>query len=218
MTRYCRGVNEHYFSSHEEPAASEADIDFGSLRDVSVHARGHHLKLKTADRVFSADRLDLGTEQLLNKAPALPGSGTFLDLGCGWGAVAVVMAIEVPDATVWAVDVNHRALALTKLNAKESGAKNIVTLEANKALTRARDEGIRFDVIWSNPPVRIGKTAMREMLLQWLDLLSTDGAAYFVVNRHLGADSLVTWLATQGFQASRIASRKGFRILQVTRV
>lgn len=206
-------MSEHYFSPHADlaaPATSE-------LREVTVQARSQDLLLVTSDSVFSSGGLDTGTAQLLKKAPELPESGTFLDLGCGWGAVAAIMASESPAASVWAVDVNQRALALTARNAETLGLENIEVKEASQGLAQAQSEGIRFDVIWSNPPVRIGKAAMREMLFKWLGLLSEVGQAILVVNRHLGADSLATWLQTQGFTVSRLASRKGYRILEVRR-
>lgn len=205
-------MQEHYFS--ENPLAIS---DLGSLHDVPVVARGRSLVLNSSRKVFSSSSLDLGTAQLLAKAPSLPHSGTFLDLGCGWGPVAVTMALDSPEAAVWAVDVNERALALTRLNCSAAGVENVIVAPAGEALRRAREEGIRFDVIWSNPPIRIGKEALHELLLDWLALLSDEGHAYLVVNRNLGADSLAGWLRTQGFAVDKLASRKGFRILDVFR-
>ncbi|HAQ22774.1 MAG TPA: MFS transporter, partial [Acidimicrobiaceae bacterium] len=74
---------------------------------------------------------------------------------------------------------------------------------------------LRFDGLWSNPPIRIGKVALRELLKGWLDLLRPDASAHLVVQRHLGADSLARWLTEQGWTTSRRASRKGFRLLDV---
>ena len=206
-------MSEHYFSPHKDTDTN----DLGKLRDVHVAYRGQDLNLVAGDKVFSASEVDLGTEQLLRKAPPLPDSGTFLDLGCGWGPVALTMAAESPAATVWAVDVNELALALTRINAQRARLDNLRILEAAVALEDARQSGTRFDVIWSNPPIRIGKTSLQSLLLEWLDLLAEQGVAYLVVNRHLGADSLAKWLGDQGFVVSRLASRKGFRILEVSR-
>lgn len=206
-------MSEHYFSPHKDTDTN----DLGKLRDVHVAYRGQDLNLVAGDKVFSASEVDLGTEQLLHKAPPLPHAGTFLDVGCGWGPVALTMAAESPAATVWAVDVNERALALTRINAHRARLDNLRILEAAVALEEARQSGTRFDVIWSNPPIRIGKTSLQSLLLEWLDLLAEQGVAYLVVNRHLGADSLAKWLGDQGFVVSRLASRKGFRILEVSR-
>lgn len=200
-------VTDQYFSDSDPAPASEQRL-------LHVTARGHDLQMRVSDRVFSGGRVDLGTRQLLAEAPALPASGTFLDLGCGWGPLAVVMGLESPGAQVWAVDVNSRAIDLTHRNARTNGAVNVEVADAGEALGRARDEGVRFDVIWSNPPVRIGKDALHRMLADWLSLLAPDGVVYLVVQRNLGADSLAGWLEDAGFPTARIASKKGYRILE----
>ena len=171
--------------------------------------------MRVSSRVFSASQLDLGTRQLLEIAPDLPEDGTFLDLGCGWGPIATIMSLESPSAAVWAVDVNSRALDLTQRNAQANGASGVRALKADEALAASQESDTRFDVIWSNPPVRIGKDAMHEMLLTWLGMLAPTGVAYLVVQRNLGADSLITWLNGQGLRASKYASKKGFRIIEV---
>lgn len=125
------------------------------------------------------------------------------------------MSLESPNATVWAVDVNSRAVDLTQRNAQANGASAVRALKAEEALAVSQESDTRFDVIWSNPPVRIGKEAMHEMLLAWLDRLAPSGVAHLVVQRNLGADSLITWLNGQGLKASKFASKKGFRIIEV---
>ena len=77
--------------------------------------------------------------------------------------------------------------------------------------------GTRYDEIWSNPPIRIGKPALHELLATWLPRLKPDGMAWLVVGRNLGADSLQAWLIAQGWATERIASAKGFRVFKVTR-
>lgn len=206
-------MTEHYFSAHAGHVADALE----NLHDVDFSARGMDLHLKAGDRVFSGGRLDPGTAQLLAKAPPLPPVGTFLDLGCGWGPLAITMALESPDAHVWAVDVNERALALTRLNARHLRISTIAAAEADDAHAQALADDVRFDVIWSNPPIRVGKEALRALLLRWLDLLTPDGHAYLVVSKNLGADSLTTWLRESGYTADKLASRKGFRIIDVSR-
>ena len=77
---------------------------------------------------------------------------------------------------------------------------------------------LTFDLIWSNPPIRIGKEALHELLMAWLPRLNAGGAAYLVVQKNLGSDSLIPWLATQlgdGYEVSKYASAKGFRVIEV---
>ena len=201
-------MDEQYFTDSAPASADETHV-------IDVSVRGFDLSMRVSSRVFSGSQLDLGTRQLLSVAPDLPEDGTFLDLGCGWGPIATVMSLEAPGAVVWAVDVNSRALDLTARNTQAHGASGVRVLKADEALAASVESGTRFDVIWSNPPVRIGKEAMHEMLASWLGRLAPSGIAYLVVQRNLGADSLITWLNGQGFEASKFASKKGYRIIEV---
>jgi 16S rRNA (guanine1207-N2)-methyltransferase len=165
----------------------------------------------TGDRgVFSADRIDSGTLTLLKTVSTLVTSGNLLDLGCGYGPIAVTLARRAPAATVWAVDVNRRAVDLTAANAVRLGLRNV---RAAEPATVPPD--IVFDEIWSNPPIRIGKVALHELLDTWLHRLAPTGRAWLVVHKHLGSDSLAAWLHDQGFSVDRQASKHGYRVLEV---
>ena len=196
---------DHYFS--EQPAVA----DERSL--VQVRLGGRDVDVVTAAGVFSGDRIDLGTRVLLREAPAPPTSGHLLDLGCGWGPLALTMGLLSPEATVWAVDVNDRALDLAARNARRLDL-------ANLRPTRPDDvpAEVTFAAIWSNPPIRIGKEALHALLVRWLPRLTPGGQAHLVVQRHLGADSLHAWLAEAlgEAQVERAGSAKGYRVLRVT--
>lgn len=202
-------MNQHYFSATEAPRDDE-------LRLLQLNTRGHHLQMWVSDQVFSTTRLDPGTRELLRAMPSPPTTGNILDIGCGWGPLAICMALESPQAQVWAVDVNPRALALTRRNTQSNNCDNVRAGEANATLQLVREEGIKFDRIVSNPPVRIGKKAVRELLNAWLSLLSPTGDAWLVMSKNLGGDSLIHWLREQGFAAEKAASRKGFRIIHIS--
>jgi 16S rRNA (guanine1207-N2)-methyltransferase len=195
-------VSEQYFTS--EPAAAH--------RPGSVHVvlPDVHFELSTDSGVFSPRRLDPGTRLLLDTAPPPPAQGSLLDLGCGYGPLAVVLAARAPRARVWAVDVNTRALELTRTNAARAGLTNVTCTEPEDAALPAR-----FDLIWSNPPIRIGKAALHRLLVSWLSRLAPGAAAYLVVQRNLGSDSLQQWLARAGWTAERAAARSGYRVLRV---
>jgi 16S rRNA (guanine1207-N2)-methyltransferase len=197
-------VSEQYFAS--EPSAAH--------RQGSVHVLlpDLHLELETDSGVFSPRRLDPGTRLLLDIAPVPPSSGNLLDLGCGYGPLALVLASRAPDARVWAIDVNTRALTLTGVNAARAGLTNVTC-----ALPDDPRLPPQFDLIWSNPPVRIGKSALRALVAGWLDRLAPEGIAYLVVQRNLGSDSLHRWLLDSGWTAERAAARSGYRVLKVAR-
>jgi 16S rRNA (guanine1207-N2)-methyltransferase len=161
--------------------------------------------------MFSPDRIDLGTRILLETVPPPPPDGDLLDQGCGYGPIALTMATRAPRARVFAVDVNTRALELGQVNAQTAGLDNVRFLQPGEV-----DPGVRFAALWSNPPIRIGKTALHELLTTWLDRLSPGATAHLVVQKHLGSDSLHRWLEQQGWPTERIASRSAYRVLAVT--
>jgi 16S rRNA G1207 methylase RsmC len=167
--------------------------------------------MSTDRGVFSHGHVDTGTALLMRMAPPPARHGDLLDLGCGSGAIALTMALRSPDAIVWAIDVNARALALTAANAEANGLTNIRAVAPDDV-----PAGIEFATCWSNPPIRIGKPALRAMLSTWLARLAPDGEAILVVQKHLGADSLQRWLIGESHPTERLASRSGFRLLKVT--
>jgi 16S rRNA (guanine1207-N2)-methyltransferase len=171
-----------------------------------------HLELATDSGVFSPGRLDPGTRLLLDTAPPPPADGDLLDLGCGYGPLALALGVRAPGARVWAVDVNRRAVDLCTGNAAAAGLANVRCVEPD-------DTGLpaSFGLIWSNPPIRIGKPALHELLSSWLARLASGAAAYLVVQRNLGSDSLQRWLAETGWDSRRIAARTGYRVLEVRR-
>jgi 16S rRNA G1207 methylase RsmC len=194
-------VSGHYFE--DDPGVEDR------RHDVVLAAWGHELTMTTASGVFASGGLDKATSVLLRHSD--PPVGTVLDLGCGWGPIACGIAAAAPDTTVWAVDVNQRALELTRENAERLGLEVVVS--------RPEDvpDDVRFDAIWSNPPIRIGKQALHDLLLTWLPRLTDDGEARLVVGKHLGADSLQRWLADQGWPTERVAAEQGFRVLATRR-
>jgi 16S rRNA G1207 methylase RsmC len=192
----------HYFEA--QPAVpSKPQTVWLRLGDLQLQLQ--------ADRgVFGSRAVDLGTLMLLKEAPPPPPEGELLDLGCGYGPIAIVLARRSPAARVWAVDVNERALELTRTNAEAAGASNVAVCPPDKV-----PGDVRFDAIYSNPPVRVGKGPLHDLLLTWLPRLRPGGAAYLVVQRNLGSDSLATWLGEHGLAVTRLKSKKGYRILEV---
>jgi len=195
-------LSEHYFSPR--PRAPHRP---GRVRVILPDV---YLELATDAGVFSPGRLDPGTRLLLEESPAPPPAGDLLDLGCGYGPIACALAARSPGSSVWAVDVNERALDLCARNASAAGLANVRCVTPGDPLIPARFAGI-----WSNPPVRIGKDALHLLLAGWLARLAAGGRGYLVASRNLGADSLHRWLAAQGWPVTRLAARSGYRLLQV---
>lgn len=193
----------HYFDREPEVASARSSTRL-ALPDLT-------LDLATDRGVFGQAGVDPGTKLLLLEAGPPAPTGDLLDLGCGYGAIALTMARRAPGATVWAVDVNRRALALTADNAAANGAGNVRPVEPDEV-----PDDLEFATIWSNPPVRVGKEALHELLDRWLPRLTPDGVALLVVQKHLGADSLARWLGER-WTVERVRSRMAYRLLEVRR-
>lgn len=197
--------DEHYFTA-------DPSVPFTRER-IEVEVWDERLRLDTGSGVFARGRLDVGTAVLFRETDPPTDVARVLDLGCGYGVIGLALARCLPDARVTAVDVNERALLLARENAVGLGVAD--RYEALLPGEVAPDA--TYDEIWSNPPIRIGKAALHELLLTWLPRLAPGGRAVLVVGRNLGADSLQRWLGEQGWPTERIASAKGFRVLEVRR-
>jgi 16S rRNA (guanine1207-N2)-methyltransferase len=191
----------HYFEESPQSRSEERTIDV-ALPDVSF-------SMRTDRGVFSHGRLDTGTAILLREAPPPPAAGTLVDVGCGAGAIAITMAMRAPLATVLAVDVNARARVLCSENAARLGLTNVTVAHPDQI---GGDTVV--DLIWSNPPIRVGKQALHTLLETWLARLARGGSAVLVVQRHLGADSLERWIEANGYTTHRVAARAGYRVLK----
>lgn len=194
---------DHYFSADPRVPFARVPVD--------ATVWGRELHLVSGSGVFAQGRVDIGTSVLFRETEP-PGGGRILDLGCGYGVIGLAIAVAVPGAVVTAVDVNERAVLLANENAATLGVTDrylAATPDAAPATT--------YDEIWSNPPIRIGKPALHALLLGWFDRLTPEGRAVMVVGKNLGGDSLQRWLGEQGWPTTRLASAKGFRVLESRR-
>jgi len=197
--------DEHYFSQ-------TPNTQFRP-KEISAELDGREFTVTTAGGVFSPDHVDTGTKVLLDHLDQVPPSGNLLDIGCGWGAIALAMALHSPHATIWAIDVNDRSLELTTMNAARLGLTNLRVCRPEEV-----PADLEFSGIWSNPPIRVGKEVLHEILLTWLPRLEAEAEAYLVVQKNLGADSLHRWLEAElpaEFSTIRVDTAKSFRVLRV---
>jgi len=193
----------HYFDPDPVVGSARRSVPL-TLPDLSV-------TLETDRGVFAREGVDPGTKLLLLEGRRPPPSGDLLDLGCGYGPVAVALGRRAPAATVWAVDVNRRALELCAANAEAAGAGNVRAVPPDEVPSDVVLAGL-----WSNPPVRVGKLALHDLLTTWIPRLAADAVASLVVHRNLGADPLARWLREQGWSVERLRSRMGYRLLEVS--
>jgi len=200
--------DNHYFaSSPEGPLVT---------REITVNLNGNKTQVLTAGGIFSPEHIDQGTQVLLAHIEAANPTGTFLDIGCGWGPIALALALHSPKATIYAIDVNERSLELTKMNADKLGITNIIVCKPEDV-----PHDVLFDEIWSNPPIRVGKKVLHEILNLWINKLVKGGTARLVVQKNLGSDSLHKWMMEEfspEFESTRIDSSKTFRVLKVSKL
>lgn len=196
---------EHYFSEQPDSVAKAHEIQFD--------AAGHHFSAKSESGTFSVQKLDRGTEILLRLSDHFPTSGDVLDIGCGWGPISLSIAKSRPETRLWALDVNQRSLRLTGENAKRNGLNNITPVIASEI-----PSDLYFSGIWSNPPIRVGKAVLHDLMKTWLRRLMPGASAYLVVQKQLGAASFEKWLATEFDQMNvdRPYQDKGYRVIRVT--
>jgi 16S rRNA G1207 methylase RsmC len=196
---------DHYFS--QEPGSALKP------KSIVIPVAGEMVTVTTASGTFSPAQLDFGTEVLIEQMDLAPESGDLLDLGCGWGPIALNLAKLRPNTKVWAVDVNTRSVELTAKNAKDLGLSNVTAVVPEQV-----PEALVFSGIWSNPPIRIGKKELHELLLKWLPRLAVGAEAYLVVQKNLGSDSLQKWLMKElagTYEVSRYTSIKTYRVIKV---
>lgn len=194
---------DHYFT------ASPASPD--ERRPLAVTLAGRDVTVEVAPGIFSPGGLDKGTAVLLDEVPDPPPSGRFLDIGCGWGPIALTLGLLSEHADILGVDVNERSVDLTNRNAAALGLAHVSAVTPQDVPADAA-----YDLIWSNPPIRIGKAALHDLLRLWLPRLAPGGTAYLVVQRNLGSDSLQRWIESDlCMPCARLASSKGFRVLEV---
>lgn len=198
-------AQEHYFSV--DPSANRR------ISKVEFEVCGQQFSLSASSGTFSSTALDTGTRVLLKHCELFPDSGNVLDLGCGWGPISVSIAKIQPETTLWALDVNQRSLEQTKINAKALGLSNV-----NPVLAEQLPKDIKFSAIWSNPPIRVGKKVLHDLMRTYLPKLVPGGKAYLVVQKHLGAESFQKWLSEEfpAMSVTRLSTDKTYRVIEVT--
>lgn len=172
----------------------------------------------TTDRgVFSYEKIDKATRILLDVFDDKfygAGPNTIVDVGCGYGVIACVMAQSFEEANIIAVDTNQRARDLTVTNYKKHFRNDRLRVMTPQEV----DDTLEVDLVISNPPIRIGKEALFELLRGWSTCLSSSGQMWLVIAKNLGADSTAAYLEKEcGLKVTRVASKKGFRVFRCVR-
>jgi 16S rRNA (guanine1207-N2)-methyltransferase len=197
-------VEEHYFSS--DPAAPKKTVS------IFLQVGGKEFEVEAASGTFSSSKLDAGTAVLLKHHEHFPKDGNVLDIGCGWGPIGISIAAVEKNSRVFGIDINQRSIEQSNFNAAKLNLKNYSAMHS-----RELPDDLQFSAIWSNPPIRVGKKVLHELMETYIPRLEPGGKAMLVVQKNLGADSFQRWLGTRFPQAevSRVATDKGYRVISL---
>lgn len=161
--------------------------------------------------VFSKNRFDYGTRVLLNSIDIDKLSGNVLDLGCGVGVVGLILGTINKNISIDMVDINERAINLTKNNLVLNSVKaNVFVSDIYSNIDN------KYDFIITNPPIRAGKNVIRGFLLGSYDYLKDDGTLYFVMRKDHGVKSMIKELSVK-FNTSIVNKDKGFYVVLCTK-
>ncbi|MER3502101.1 MAG: hypothetical protein IMHGJWDQ_000352 [Candidatus Fervidibacter sp.] len=193
---------EHYFS--EKPKTPR------KVKRIRAVLRGREFIFETDRSVFAKDYVDLGTKRLIEKVE-LPEKGEVLDWGCGYGAIGIVIAAIHPQLRVWMVDINERAVALARRNAKLNRVKNVVILKSDGFASLPSD--LRFDLILTNPPIHAGKRVLTQLIRDAYHWLKVGGSFWFVARTQHGAKTLQRLTEEVFGNAECVDIHGGYRVI-----
>ncbi len=191
---------DHYFSNSPVSAHHE--------RQIETTLNGRTMRFYTDAGVFSKDDVDPGSRLLIESADAL--SGRVLDMGCGWGPVGLSLALANPDAQIVMADINERAADLSERNRRLNGVLNaqIIVSDGFSGVDGA------FDHVFTNPPIRAGKSVIYGMFDESFRRLRTGGTLSIVIRKQQGAPSAKKHLEEVFGNAEVIAKSGGYWIIR----
>ena len=192
----------HYFTSDPSRKPNRKSIDFRFL--------GISETFISDDGVFSKETLDFGSRVLLETVIGRDLRGDILDLGCGWGVIGIAVARKWPETRVTLADVNTRALALSRENAKRNRAEVVCAESDGMAALMDRS----FDAVITNPPIRAGKQVIYRMFADAAARLKPGGALYLVIRKQQGAESCIRYLQTLFANVEKLDKSGGFWVLK----
>lgn len=190
----------HYFENDKNLVSEIKSFNF-AINDTNFI-------FNTDNGVFSKGELDFGTQLLIENVLKLDIHGNVLDLGCGYGPIGIILK-KMFDINVTMCDINNRAIHLTKMNAKKNSV--LVDVINSDGFENITD---KFDYIVSNPPIRVGKKKLYELLIDSKKHLKKSGELLIVVRKEQGALSLIKDMSVY-FNVKVLDKQKGFLIISL---
>ncbi|MBY0218011.1 class I SAM-dependent methyltransferase [Paenibacillus illinoisensis] len=198
-------MSNHYYSDKPQVAHDR--------RATEAELRGWKLRFVTDAGVFSKSGIDYGSRVLID-AVELTAGAHVLDVGCGYGPIGLTAAKLVPEGHVTMIDINERAVELSRENAKANGITNVTVLQSNLlSEVNQRD----FDAVLTNPPIRAGKETVHTIFEQAYQHLKVGGSLWIVIQKKQGAPSAKAKLESLFGRVEEVTKDKGYRIFKAVK-
>jgi 16S rRNA (guanine1207-N2)-methyltransferase len=196
-------VSDHYYS--EKPDVASSPVTW------TADLKGNTMKFTSDAGVFSKGGIDFGTKLLLEyiKLPNI--SGDIIDVGCGYGPIGLTIAKENHDRNIVMVDMNERAIQLSKENARKNHIENIAVLKSNLL---QEVKGSKFSCVVSNPPIRAGKKVVHQLFEQASEQMLPGGELWIVIQKKQGAPSAIERLNELFDETEVVVKKKGYYIIK----
>lgn len=189
----------HYFENDDTIKSKE--------RTINVKIKDYQLQFLVDNGIFSKKGLDFGTRTLLETLDLNQIKGNVLDFGCGYGPIGIYLA-KALSIKVDMLDINKRAIALAKRNATLNKV-DVNIFESNVYSNVSK----KYNFIITNPPIRVGKNILYQILFKAKDFLISNGELWLVINKNQGAKSLINDLASE-YKVEVVNKNKGFYIIR----
>lgn len=198
-------MSNHYYSDKPQVAHDR--------RAKEAELRGWKLRFVTDAGVFSKSGIDYGSRVLID-AIELTAGAHVLDVGCGYGPIGLTAAKLVPEGHVTMIDINERAVELSRENAKANGITNVTVMQSNLlSEVNQRD----FDAVLTNPPIRAGKETVHTIFEQAHQHLKVGGSLWIVIQKKQGAPSAKAKLESLFGRVEEVTKDKGYRIFKAVK-
>ncbi|WP_078551160.1 class I SAM-dependent methyltransferase [Bacillus alkalicellulosilyticus] len=201
-------MSDHYYS--ENPSVESKP------KQITFELRGKQLSFVSDSGVFSKKEIDFGTQLLLESFEfPTSGEGALIDVGCGYGPIGITLAKEDKSRKVYMVDINERALELSRKNAEKNGAANVV-VRKSRLFDNVNTQ--KFSAVITNPPIRAGKQVVHELFEQAFEQLETNGELWVVIQKKQGAPSAIEKIKSLFQECEVVSKKKGYYIIRAKKI
>ncbi|MGE7092810.1 class I SAM-dependent methyltransferase [Lysinibacillus sp. NPDC048646] len=197
-------MSDHYYTSKPQTESKPRHWTFKLL--------GHTFSFETDAGVFSKSEVDFGSRVLIDTFEMPEIDGAVFDVGCGYGPIGLSIAKANPERTIFMMDINERAVALSQKNAQVNGVQN-VRIFVSDGLSMV-DNDAKAAAILTNPPIRAGKDTIFRFYDGAYDKLVTSGELWVVIQKKQGAPSTISYLEEKFLEVDVVEKKKGYWIIR----